>query len=175
MQEFYEVTVKNVSGKNLKRVTFTFNDEGNYEVYELKPNDIYKINSFTNDDNFEFKVISIDYEIPNYSGKEVEITAKVEDNKILGTMKNTSQRQIYPNQIIMFFNDNTDGSIVQRTLEYSGCFDEGRVIDSGEEFEFEMEIPENTRFIAQKGITLKYSDLEFKEYLIYTQYDNLKM
>lgn len=90
-------------------------------------------------------------------------------------MKNTSQRQIYPNQIIMFFNDNTDGSIVQRTLEYSGCFDEGRVIDSGEEFEFEMEIPENTRFIAQKGITLKYSDLEFKEYLIYTQYDNLKM
>lgn len=90
-------------------------------------------------------------------------------------MKNTSQRQIYPNQIIMFFNDNTDGSIVQRTLEYAGCRDEGRVIDSGEEFDFEMEIPENTRFIAQKGITFKYSGLDFREYLIYTQYDNLKM
>ena len=65
----------------------TFNDEGNYEIYELKPNDIYKINSFTNDDNFKFKVVSIDYEIPNYNEKEVEITAKVEGNKVLGVVK----------------------------------------------------------------------------------------
>lgn len=127
------------------------------------------------DEDFDFSVVSTDFEISNYYDGEVEITASVENGKISGTIKNNKERTLYPNQIIMLFKDKSDGRIYQKTLEYSGCFDEGKVINPGTEFSFEIDIPENSTFLATKGITLKYSDTDFKEYQVYTQYDNIKM
>ncbi len=169
--EFYEVTLKNVSKEELRRISFSFNDGGIQEIYNMQPNDEYKVIAPTTDENLDFSIISVEFDIPNYFYDEVEIEANIENDKISGTVKNNLERILYPNQIIMFFKDNNDGSIYQKTLEYSGCFDEERVIMTGGKFKFELKIPENTTFIAKKGITLKYSDIDFKDYQVYTQYD----
>lgn len=169
--EFWEVTLKNVTGNKLKRVRYEFCDDTIQEIYDINPNEEYKVIAFTKEENFDISVISTEFEIPNIYGQEFEITANISDGKIVGSIKNNSQRTLYPNQVIILFKDNTNNSIYQKTIEYAGCFDKEKVIKSGDEFSFEMEVPENTSFISQKGITFKYSDLEFKEYQIYTQYD----
>lgn len=171
--EFYEVTLKNISGTELRRISFSFSDSGIQEIYNIQPNDEYKVLVFTTDENFDLSVISVEFAIPNYFYGEVEIilTIDMEDKKIFGVIKNNLERTLYPNQIIMLFKDNSDERIYQETLEYSGCFDIEKIINPGGKFEFEFDIPENTTFLPEKGVTFKYSDTDFREYQVYTQYD----
>ncbi len=75
---------------------------------------------------------------------------------------------MYPNRIIVFLKD-SNGNIVQQSLEYSGCFNEDLIINPNGEFKFDLEIEEGYTLIDSKRIIFKYSDTdfsnsEFKEY-----------
>lgn len=73
------------------------------------------------------------------------------------------KRELYPNQVV-YFVKNSDGDIVQRSLEYSGCFDDSLEFDEGETFEFEITLEENEELDSSKGIVFKYSDTSFRSY-----------
>lgn len=160
--ENYEVTVKNTSGESMQRVQFTLG-EGIYEIYNVEPDDEYKIIAFNTETDIKLKIMTIDYEIPTYFPDEVTLETTIGDNKLTGVVKNNSQIELYPNQVMIFLKDQ-NGDIVQKTIEYSGCFFEGLVIKPGAEFKFEMEIPEGHILLENKGIMFKYSDLEFRMY-----------
>lgn len=160
--ENYEVTIKNTSGESMQRVQFTLG-EGIYEIYNVEPDDEYKIIAYNSENNINLKIMTIDYEIPSYFPDEVSLQTTIEDNKLTGVVKNNSEIELYPNQVMIFLKDQ-NGDIIQKTIEYSGCFFEGLVIKPGAEFKFEMEIQEGHILLKNKGIMFKYSDLEFRMY-----------
>lgn len=160
--ENYEITIKNTSGKSMQRVQFTLG-EGIYEIYNIEPDDEYKIVAYNSEDNIDLKIMTIDYEISSYFPDEVDLKTTIEDNKLTGMVKNNSEIELYPNRVIIFLEDQ-EGDIVQKTIEYSGCFFEELVIKPSAEFKFEMEIPEGHVLLKDKGIMFKYSDLDFRMY-----------
>ena len=160
--ENYEVIVKNTSGVSMQRVQFTLG-EGIYEIYNVEPDDEYKIIAYNSENNIDLKIMTIDYEIPSYFPDEVSLNTTTENNILTGVVKNNSEIELYPNQVMIFLKDQ-NGDIVQKTIEYSGCFFEGLVIKPNTEFKFEIEIPEGHILLKNKGIMFKYSDLEFRMY-----------
>lgn len=160
--ENYEVIVKNTSGVSMQRVQFTLG-EGIYEIYNVEPDDEYKIIAYNSENNIDLKIMTIDYEIPSYFPDEVSLNTTTENNILTGVVKNNSEIELYPNQVMIFLKDQ-NGDIVQKTIEYSGCFFEGLVIKPNTEFKFEIEIPEGHILLKDKGIMFKYSDLEFRMY-----------
>ncbi|MBQ8379661.1 MAG: hypothetical protein IJX34_02475 [Clostridia bacterium] len=160
--ENYEVIVKNTSGVSMQRVQFTLG-EGIYEIYNVEPDDEYKIIAYNSENNINLKIMTIDYEIPSYFPDEVSLNTTTENNVLTGVVKNNSEIELYPNQVMIFLKDQ-NGDIVQKTIEYSGCFFEGLVIKPSTEFKFEIEIPEGHILLKDKGIMFKYSDLEFRMY-----------
>ena len=164
--ENYEVEVKNTSGKVLKSVEFTLG-EGIYTLYDIQPDETYKFVAFNTENDIDLKVISIDYEILTYNEDEISLEITNDGKKVTGKIKNTSQRDLYPSQVIFFLMDN-EGNIIQKTLEYAGCFDEGLVIKPGKELSFEADIDENTSYYNSKKVIVRYSDLDFRE--VYTKF-----
>lgn len=160
--ENYEVIIKNTSGVSMQRVQFTLG-EGIYEIYNVEPDDEYKIIAYNSENNINLKIMTIDYEIPSYFPDEVQLNTTIENNVLTGVVKNNSEIELYPNQVMIFLKDQ-NGKIVQKTIEYSGCFFEGLVIKPDAEFKFEIEIPEGHILLKNKGIMFKYSDLEFRMY-----------
>ncbi|MBO5476541.1 MAG: hypothetical protein J6A15_02155 [Clostridia bacterium] len=160
--ENYEVILKNTSGEYMQRVQFSFG-EGIYEIYNVEPDDEYKIIAYDSETNLNLKIMTVDYVIPSYFPEEVTLNTTTENSKLSGVFKNNSEIELYPNQIMIFLK-NQDGKIVQKTIEYAGCFFEGLVIKPGAEFNFEFEIPEGHILLKNKGIMFKYSDLEFRMY-----------
>ena len=151
--ENYEVEVKNTSGKVLKSVEFTLG-EGIYTLYDIQPDETYKFVAFNTENNIDLKVISINYEILTYNEDEISLEITNDGKKVTG-------------QVIFFLMDN-EGNIIQKTLEYAGCFDEGLVIKPGKELSFEADIDENTSYYNSKKAIVRYSDLEFRE--VYTKF-----
>lgn len=164
--ENYEVEVKNTSGKVLKSIEFTLG-EGIYTLYDIQPDETYKFIAFNTENNVDLKVISINYEILTYNEDEISLEITNDGKKVTGKIKNTSQRDLYPSQVIFFLMDN-EGNIIQKTLEYAGCFDEGLVIKPGKELSFEADIDENTSYYNSKKAIVRYSDLDFRE--VYTKF-----
>ncbi len=164
--ENYEVEVKNTSGKVLKSVEFTLG-EGIYTLYDIQPDETYKFVAFNTENDIDLKVISIDYEILTYNEDEISLEITNDGKKVTGKIKNTSQRDLYPSQVIFFLMDN-EGNIIQKALEYAGCFDEGLVIKPGKELSFEADIDGNTSYYNSKKAIVRYSDLDFRE--VYTKF-----
>ena len=134
-----------------------------YELYNVLKDESYKIVSYDLDAKNNLKVISIDYEIPNYYPEEVDLTLNITTDKISGKVINNGQRDLYPSQVIVFLKD-SKGNTIQKTIEYAGCFFEGLVIKPNAEFEFELDIPSEYTLARNKGIIFRYSDLEFRMY-----------
>ncbi len=157
-----EVTIRNTSGTNFKKIEFKIGDV-TYELYNVLKDESYKIVSYDLDAKNNLKVISIDYEIPNYYPEEVDLTLNITTDKISGKVINNGQRDLYPSQVIVFLKD-SKGNTIQKTIEYAGCFFEGLVIKPNAEFEFELDIPSEYTLARNKGIIFRYSDLEFRMY-----------
>ena len=103
--ENYEVEVKNTSGKVLKSVEFTLG-EGIYTLYDIQPDETYKFIAFNTENNVDLKVISINYEILTYNEDEISLEITNDGKKVTGKIKNTSQRDLYPSQVIFYLIDN---------------------------------------------------------------------
>lgn len=154
-----EITIKNTSGKDLKKIEFS-KDYEQFEVYNMAAGETYKVISFNIENKDDIKIISTDY----LEDKEaLSLETKKEGSKVKGIILNDSTVYIYPNRIAIFVKD-SEGNINQKTLEYAGCFFEDLVINPNQEFEFEIEIPEGYSIIEDKGIVFKYSDLDFDTY-----------
>lgn len=162
--ENYEVLLRNTSMKTLAKVEITFG-QGIYELYNIGPNETFKVISYNDDENIKLEIIAVNYSIPDFGMEEVTLTSTVTSSKIKCTVKNVSEREIYANQVVYFLRD-AQGNVVMKTLEYSGCFNPELVTAPNKEFSFEFEIPEGYTFIKDKGIIFKYSDLDFRDYII---------
>lgn len=159
--ENFEVVVKNTTNKTFKKVTFTFG-EGEYMLYNVKPNEEFVVVAFNTEKTINLKVLSVDYDIVTYFENEASMSVNnTQGSKITGSVKNNGQREIYPEEIILFFTD-SQGRTVQKIISYAGCFFEGLIIHMGDSLDWEFENTDNYTFNREKGVVFVYSDLEFK-------------
>ncbi len=158
--ENYEVVIKNTSAKTLQKVTFTLG-EGVYEIYDMLPNESYKIVAYNTEEDLNLKVLTVNYEIVNYFPDEIALNITNDGIKVTGTISNNGDREVYPGRVIYFLKD-SDGNTIQKSIEYAGCFFEGLVISPKKSLDFEQDIPKGLYFNNSKKTIVEYSDLEFK-------------
>lgn len=158
----YEVIVKNTSGEKMDKITFTLG-EGIYELYNMLPDEEYKFIAYNSEEDLNLKVLSVNFEIKNYFPEEISLNLENIENKFKGSITNNGQRDLYPGRIIYFLKDK-EGYIIQKSIEYAGCFFEGLVISPNGKHDFEADIPYNDYTLdSSKQIVVEYSDLEFKD------------
>ncbi len=156
----YVVIVENTSGKTLRKVTFSFG-EGTYELYNVLPNEKYRVIAYNTETEINLRVISVEYEFLDYMNND--ITVEIDTANLKGKIHNNTQMELYPNLIILNYKD-SNGILEQKPINYSGCFFEERVIKANSSFEFEIESYEGYTFVSAKDVVFVYSDLEFNMY-----------
>lgn len=159
---YYEIVVQNTTYKTFKKITYRLGDVV-WEQYNVAPKE--KFQTIAYDEVKEVVVISVDYENSDLFDKETSIDVSLKENKIIGTITNNGEREIYPSDIILFVK-NSQGVTKQIDIPYAGCFDQGLVMEKGEKLEFSYDIEEGYTLLKDKGIVFVYSDLEFKEHTI---------
>lgn len=157
-RSWYEIIIKNISEEYIGEVEFKLGD-GVYVIYDLAPEEQRKLIAYNTQDSLSIEDVVV-RELT--SENEVSLNLVAEKKEVLGSIKNNGENELYPQQIVYYLKGE-DGINLQQTIEYAGCFDEGKIIKPNEVWKFEIDIPDGYTFSQDKGILVRYSDLSFEK------------